>query len=119
MPITNLTVTDVGPFDEVTLEFDKQVNVFTGPNNCGKSTLLWVLGELVVYPFVMPIKLFRSEKPHWSMSILTEEGPENIAGTLPIEPEQVIHIFKKIGFTCYVPAQRQGTNFRSSGPTLR
>ena len=37
MPITNLYFTNVGPFDEIEFEFDPQVNVFTGPNNSGKS----------------------------------------------------------------------------------
>ena len=51
MGISSLYFTNVGPFEEITLEFDGQVNVFTGPNNSGKSTVLWVLGELLVYPF--------------------------------------------------------------------
>lgn len=62
MPVTSLQITDVGPFDEVTVEFDPRVNVFTGPNNSGKSTLLWVLGELLVYPFTMPTKVLRSNR---------------------------------------------------------
>ena len=74
MPITSLYVTNVGPFDEVTLEFDRQVNVFTGPNNSGKSTLLWVLGELLVYPFTMPVKLIRSDQSKWILSISSQEG---------------------------------------------
>ena len=40
---TRLQITDVGPFDELTVDFDPRVNVFTGPNNSGKSSLLWVL----------------------------------------------------------------------------
>ena len=31
MGISSLYFTDVGPFEEITLEFDEQVNVFTGP----------------------------------------------------------------------------------------
>ena len=31
MGISSLYFTDVGPFEEITLEFDDQVNVFTGP----------------------------------------------------------------------------------------
>ena len=119
MPITNLNVTDVGPFDEITLEFDKQVNVFTGPNNSGKSTLLWVLGELLVYPFTMPKKLFKSPNPKWRLSISTPVGNESVDGTLPADSKQFVPIYEKIGYTCYVPAQRQGTSFRSTGPTLR
>ena len=51
MPITRLSFSNVGPFDDIEFEFDPQVNVFTGPNNSGKSSALWVLGELLVYPF--------------------------------------------------------------------
>ncbi len=118
MPITRLHVTDVGPFDEVTLEFDRQVNVLTGPNNCGKSTLLWVLGELLVFPFTMPIRLLRSNQPYWRMETSSPHGNDSAEGTLPIEPEQLVNVYKKIGHTSYVPALRHGTNFRSSGPTL-
>ena len=42
MPITNLHFNDVGPFAEISFEFDERVNVFTGPNNSDKSTVLWV-----------------------------------------------------------------------------
>ncbi len=119
MAITSLQVTNVGPIDDITLRFDPQVNVLTGPNNSGKSTLLWVLGELLVYPFTMPAKLFRSDQSQWSLSISSPLGDDSIDGAaLPIAPEQLLHIYEKIGHTCYVPAQRHGTNFRSSGPTV-
>ena len=118
MPITSLHVTDVGPFDTVSLRFDQQVNVFTGPNNSGKSTLLWVLGELLVYPFLMPVKLLRTDRPRWSLGMSSLTGGESIDGTLPAGLESLQDIYEKIGFTCYVPAQRLSTNFRSSGPTV-
>ena len=63
MPIASLYFTDIGPFDEIEFEFDRQVNVFTGPNNAGKTTALLMLGELLVYPFMAPDKLYRSENP--------------------------------------------------------
>ena len=62
MPITSLSFTNVGPFDEVEFAFDAQVNVFTGPNNSGKSSALWVLGDIAVYPFSFPEKLMRRGK---------------------------------------------------------
>ena len=62
MPITKLSFSNVGPFDEVEFEFDPQVNVFTGPNNSGKSSALWVLGDIAVYPFSFPRKLLRHER---------------------------------------------------------
>ena len=118
MPVTSLQIADVGPIDEATVEFNPQVNVFTGPNNSGKSTLLWVLGELLVYPFTMPTKVLRSDQPQWTLNISTAAGVDTVRGTLPTDPEILVPTFEKIGYTCYVPAQRQSTNYRSSGPTL-
>ena len=116
MPLTSLWFTNVGPFDEVTLEFDGQVNLFIGPNNCGKSTLLWVLGELLVYPFTMPSKLLRSGDSNWRLGVSSSES-DAIEGHLPAEVSQLVQVYERIGYTCYVPAQRHGTNFRSPGPT--
>ena len=118
MPVTSLQITDVGPFDEVTVEFDPRVNVFTGPNNSGKSTLLWVLGELLVYPFTMPTKVLRSNRAQWTLNISTATGVAPTQGTLPTEPEHLVSTYETIGYTCYVPAQRCSTNFRSTGPTV-
>ena len=56
MPITKLKFSNVGPFDDIEFEFDPQVNVFTGPNNSGKSTALWVLGDVAVYPLYVPAR---------------------------------------------------------------
>ena len=118
MPVTRLHITDVGPFDELTVDFDPRVNVFTGPNNSGKSSLLWVLGELLVYPFTMPTKILRSDQPLWSLNISAPEAVDPIEGTLPSNPQHMVSTYERIGYTCYVPAQRLSTNFRSSGPTV-
>ena len=53
--------------------FDDQINVFTGPNNSGKSTVLWVLGELLVYPFSIPLKFVRSDQASWKLKYSTAE----------------------------------------------
>jgi energy-coupling factor transporter ATP-binding protein EcfA2 len=118
MPITNLHISGVGPFDEITFDFDQQLNVFTGPNNSGKSTALWVLGELLVYPFSMPNKLLWSDDSKWLLSFSTEEGVQQIRGDFPSNVERIQVVFEAVGYTCFVPAQRLGTNFRSSGPTV-
>ena len=52
MHIASLSLTNLGPFDEVAFEFDRHVNVLVGPNNCGKSTALFALGDITVYPFL-------------------------------------------------------------------
>ncbi|MCH7814292.1 MAG: AAA family ATPase, partial [Planctomycetes bacterium] len=59
MPISALRFTNLGPFDEVEFEFDPQVNVLVGPNNCGKSTVLLALADISVDPFSLPLKLIR------------------------------------------------------------
>ena len=118
MPITGLSFSNVGPFDDIAFEFDQQVNVFTGPNNSGKSTVLWVLGELLVYPFGMPIKLLRSDRSTWKLSYLSLSGVDSAEGGLPTEPQKMLPVYEVVGHTCFVPAQRHGTNFRSSGPTV-
>ena len=52
MPIKTFRITNAGPFDDITFEFDEHVNVFVGPNNSGKSTALLALATAAtVYPF--------------------------------------------------------------------
>ncbi len=118
MPVTSLHISDVGPFDAIEFEFDPHLNVITGPNNSGKSTLLWVLGELLVYPFTMPSKVIRSDRASWRLSISTSTGAESIDGNLPADVNGMISVYEKVGYTSYVPAQRVSTNYRSSGPTV-
>ena len=118
MPTTKLSFSNVGPFDDIEFEFDPQVNVFTGPNNSGKSTALWVLGELLVYPFPMPAKLLRSDLPPWKLAMSSPSGTDSFEGVLPADTNLLLDAYAKIGFSCYVPAQRHGTNFRSQGPTV-
>ena len=67
MPITSLHFTELGPFEDISFDFDNQVNVFTGPNNSGKSTVLWALGELLVFPFTLPSRLMRVDEPEWKL----------------------------------------------------
>ena len=118
MPITGLSFSNVGPFDDIAFEFNQQVNVFTGPNNSGKSTVLWVLGELLVYPFAMPPKLLRSDSSNWRLSYRSTNAIESAEGNLPTTPAKMLSVYEVVGHTCFVPAQRHGTNFRSLGPTV-
>ena len=59
MPIKSLELSNVGPFrrrpdgagnDGVELEFDANVNLFIGPNNVGKSTILQALAAVTARP---------------------------------------------------------------------
>ena len=44
-------------------------------------------------------------------------GTDSFEGALPTDTNLLLDAYAKIGFSCYVPAQRHGTNFRSQGPT--
>ena len=118
MPITKLQFNDAGPFEEISFEFDERVNVFTGANNSGKTTVLLVLAELLVYPFAMPIQLLRSDSSKWGLDYSSATGVESVEGKLPSNPNPLIHTYETIGYTGFLPAQRQSTNFRSPGPAV-
>jgi AAA domain len=51
MPIRDLCVTNVGPFNDIMFEFDTHINVFVGPNSSGKSTALMALADIAAYPY--------------------------------------------------------------------
>ena len=129
MPITSLSFTNVGPFDDVAFEFDPQVNVFVGPNNCGKSTVLFVMSNLIVRRFVLPHKLLRSESPTFRVGIRsTTHRAWHFDGTLPYIDKALkfaevrgnlttLAQFRKgLGSRTFVPALRWSTGYRSENP---
>ena len=129
MPIHKLSVTNVGPFDDITFEFDSQINVFIGPNNTGKSSVLWTLGDVTVYPFLFPNKMlhkgevstFNIQYTDDSGSICHHEGrlPVSLGSdywTPELANEHVGHL-SKIGYSKFIPALRRSTDFISTGPT--
>ena len=74
----------------------------------------------MVYPFTMPTRSLRSDTSKWSLSLSPSAGVSLYNGTLPAQPELFVHhLYEVIGHTCYIPAQRYGTEFRSSGPTVK
>lgn len=133
MPITNLSFTNVGPFDEVEFTFDPQVNIFTGPNNSGKSSVLCVLGDISVFPFKFPTKLLRDGKDSkFEFRIRRDDSDHDLSGRLPIlagSPDadeeywtsdrwsQYTNKLSVIGYSKFIPALRRSTDFRSPGPT--
>ena len=119
MPITSLHFTELGPFEDISFDFDNQVNVFTGSNNSGKSTVLWVLGELLVFPFTLPSRLMRVNEPEWNVTFLNNAGDMlEMKGTFPSDPFRTSGLMDDMGFTCFIPAQRQATGFRPRGPSV-
>ena len=127
MPIVSLEIRNVGPFEQIEFQFDKQVNVFVGPNNAGKSAALGVLGDIVVYPFQFPRRLLWEEPAQFKIRYKYDGGKFlSKSGQLPVTnateywtPERFerwLSFIEKIEYTIFVPALRQSTDFRSKGP---
>jgi len=128
MPIEKLKLKNVGPFDDIEFEFDPQVNVFTGPNNSGKSSALWALGDVTTYPFTFPKRLLRDGKPA-EFSAHTFDGAGTLSGEMPCMTQTDLSasstrwrefalFLANLGYSRFIPALRQGTDFRSSGPAV-
>ncbi|MCY3783994.1 MAG: AAA family ATPase [Chloroflexi bacterium] len=117
MPVTELKLSNIGPFDEIELTFDRQVNILTGPNNTGKSTILWALGELLVFPFTLPERSLKDPTSTWQIRMTSNDNIYNFSGSFPVDiTDDLIEAYKAIGYTCYIPGQRYSTDFRSPGP---
>lgn len=120
MPLKKLQLTNLGPFDEIEFEFDEHVNVFTGPNNSGKSTALMALGEIVVLPFGIPRKLLRAQEAEFGVEL----GPNGtvFGGRLPRDLDDDEHLnmagrlTSAVGYSAFVPAVRRSTDFRAKAP---
>src|SRR5262245_44038545 len=122
MPIRDLRVTNIGPFDDITFEFDEHINVFVGPNSSGKSTALMTLANLVTYPFALPGRLCKTAPAAFTVHIVGRDGqPQELTGALPLDQEALAYysrwaaILTTLGYSAFVPALRQNTGFRSSG----
>ena len=121
MPITSLRFTNAGPFDDITFEFDRQVNVFTGPNNSGKSTALHMLAEICVFPAGIPKKLLKTGRSQWSALFSIGGEERRFEEEIPIElPDNKIAmaLLTEVGFTTFIPALRRSTDYRSGGPSI-
>ena len=137
MPINKLHLTNIGPFDEIEFELDEHVNVFTGPNNSGKSSALWALADMSVYPFLIPKKLLRPDSPaEFTMNFTGGEDGDIFSGQLPLlfaesrkdeveggywtleRSREHVRVLANIGYSKFIPALRRSTDFRSPGPTV-
>lgn len=127
MPLKTLSFTNLGPFDEVGFEFDPQVNVLVGPNNCGKSTALIAMGHIIIRGFGLPRKLLRGPDSTCRMTAVSEvsRSKRNFEYTLPVEIDSVEdkpvlarwhRLVDPLGYVSFVPALRSSTDFRSEGP---
>lgn len=121
MPITSLRFTNAGPFDDITFEFDRQVNVFTGPNNSGKSTALHMLAEICVFPAGIPGKLLKTGHSEWKASFSVAGEERWVDGKIPFDmpsAQKILTLLTEMGFTAFVPALRRSTDYRSDGPSI-
>ena len=128
MPVTELALENVGPFDKIDFNFDPQVNVFVGPNNSGKTSALAALAEMIFQPFEMPRKLLRpGSRFHIGMrgktgAVTSFEGALPVLQkdkTWPAEIVQGLNSMDVLGYRTYIPALRISTDFRSSGPEAK
>jgi len=128
MPIYELDLKNLGPFDEIHLEFDPQINVFVGPNNCGKSTVQMALGDISVFGLALPIKLLRNKVADFRVCKGRTYAKKRIfKGKLPISSDtkywtdEKVHSWveelTEIGYSCFVPAIRSSTDYRAEGAT--
>jgi hypothetical protein len=115
-------VTNIGPFDDITFEFDEHINVFVGPNSSGKSTTLMTLANIATYPFTLPGRLRKTAPAAFTVHLVGHNGqPQELTGVLPLDQEAVAYhvrwatILATLGYSAFVPALRQNTGFRSSG----
>lgn len=126
MPLQSLSITNVGPFGKIEFEFDSRVNVFVGPNNSGKSSVLCALGDVTVFPFDFPEKLLHEGRDsNFEIRLSSAEG-RPFEGQFPIlgvlnywNPERrqaYVDNLKSIGYSKFIPGLRKSTDFRSPGP---
>jgi hypothetical protein len=122
MPIVALQLTNLGPFEDIAFAFDERVNVLAGPNNCGKSTTLTALGNLVVYPFALPRKLLRQAPAEFTVRFVGRNSiTQELHGVLPLDQEAGEdqeaweRMLQELGYSAFVPALRQSTGFRVLG----
>jgi len=126
MPIYELDLKNLGPFDEIHFEFDPKINVFVGPNNCGKSTVQIALGDIALFGFVVPDKLVGGRKSEFRVVKGATSAKKGMyRGELPILGPQKkgywnskkfhhwLESLKQLGYTCFIPALRRSTDYRA------
>jgi energy-coupling factor transporter ATP-binding protein EcfA2 len=116
----NLRISHLGPLEDITCTFDEQVNVFVGPNNCGKSTTLTALGNILACLAEVPRKLYRQTPAAFAVQYVgTHAQTSEFSGVLPMALESTasLHAWEgmlsTLGYSVFVPALRQSTGFRA------
>ena len=123
MPISKFRITNAGPFDDITFEFDEQVNVFVGPNNSGKSTALLALATASVHPFQFPWKLFNKSPSEAKCEIAVHCGNQETQTELYLDQpvmdyQRSIELLSAMGFSNFIPSIRRSTEYRAEVPEI-
>ena len=118
MPIKTFRITNAGPFDDITFEFDEHVNVFVGPNNSGKSTALLALAEATVYPFEFPTKFIKDSGSEWKSTLTDGQAFEGVLPADIREQPDGVGPLPHIGYSAFVPSLRQSTDYRAKSPSI-
>jgi len=124
MPIYELDLKNLGPFDKIHFDFDQKINVFVGPNNSGKSTVQIALADIAVYPFSVPKKFLRNDKAEFHiLKGSTHKSKKTYFGEFPISSDREYWsqqkfdtwttALKEIGYSCFIPALRWSTDYRA------
>jgi len=123
MPIYDLRLTNLGPFDEIRFEFDPQINVLVGPNNCGKSTALFALADIAVDGFQLPERLLRKAEATYRVRFGPAQDDEHkFDGTFDYVTRRQARASdrqqEQLGYACLIPALRWNTDYRAkaAGP---
>lgn len=135
MPLMRLKISNVGPFSDIEFRFDRHVNVFVGPNNSGKSTILTALGDLCAYPFSFPEKLLHKKPAKFTLHYqAAKDTIKKKSGQLPVRltrggnlsqywtPERWqnwMRVIDEFEYAVFVPALRQSSDYRSKGPVSK
>lgn len=124
MPIYKLQFENLGPFDKIQFEFDPQINVFIGPNNSGKSTVLMALANLAVRGFFLPKKLLKRPKAPFEVHQGRAHGEtKTLKGVFPtsysldfwcMEGDEFWNRYQKeAAYACLIPALRWSSDYRA------
>ena len=123
MPIKTFRITNAGPFDDITFEFDERVNVFVGPNNSGKSTALLALARASVFPFEFPRKLLRGpgNECMWEISLAGDYHENEFTDFLMapfVRTKGTFDLLTVLGYSTFIPSIRRSTEFRAEGTAI-
>lgn len=119
MPLTSLELRGFWLFDRIRFDFDPRVNLFVGPNNSGKTTVLLALAGGAVRGGSFPDKIARPDalaKVEWEYGSPPARAACAYTARGPQDRDDHADTPAKGTWTMFVPALRLSTDYRSRGP---